>query len=96
VGIRLSVDITTPLTLEDKDPLAGVSVTLMAIANRELGQEVFPDVFREEDTQEPTLPQPCGYSNPDDGSELCMSEVGHRGRHRFRKLTVGTANGLVN
>jgi hypothetical protein len=47
------------------------------------------------DQPETEPPQPCGAVAPD-GAAVCLSEVGHRGRHRFRKLTVGTANGLVN
>ena len=63
----------------------------LAIANHELAKEHFPGVFPGEDapsdaapepTEDGPEPLPCGATNERD--ESCISEVGHRGRHRFR------------
>jgi hypothetical protein len=37
-------------------------------------------------------PQPCSSKDPDDPTRVCVSEVGHRGRHRFRQREL---NGLA-
>ena len=87
MGIRLSIEITSPLGPDDKDLLTGLSIMTLAIANHELAKEHFPDAFPE--TDEPT-PRPCGAE--DSGGRICVNEVGHKGRHRFRKLAVGLAN----
>jgi hypothetical protein len=38
--------------------------------------------------------QPCSAREPDDATRICVSDVGHKGRHRFRHPAV--ANGLAN
>ena len=46
MGIRLSIEIASPLTPDDKDLLSGrVAVMTLAIANRELAQPSFPETF---------------------------------------------------
>lgn len=71
---------------------------VLAIANRELAAQGFPEAFApdEEKADEPLEVQPCGAVNAANESEVCVGNGGHRGRHRFRKLAVETTNGLVN
>jgi hypothetical protein len=82
MGIRLSFEITSPLGPDDKDLLTGVSIMTLAIANHELAKEHFPEAFS--DAEEAMEEQPCSAKDPADPSRICVSEVGHRGRHRFR------------
>jgi len=35
MGIKLSLDVETPLTDDDRDILAGISVMMLAVANRQ-------------------------------------------------------------
>ena len=112
MGIRLSIDITSPLTPDDRDLLAGIAVMTLAIANREMAENRFPDTFTPDEEDAPPVEDhvageahPCGdveYAVTA-GSEvaeptgsICISPVGHRGRHRYRRLPVETANGLAN
>ena len=91
MGIRLSFEITSPLGPDDKDLLTGISIMTLAIANHELAKEHFPGVFPDDEESTPAPddgpePLPCGATNERD--ESCISEVGHRGRHRFRTVTI--------
>ncbi len=91
MGIKLSIEITSPLGPDDKDLLTGVSIMTLAIANHELAKEHFPGVFPDDEELAPAPeqgpePLPCGATNERD--ESCISEVGHRGRHRFRTVTI--------
>ena len=45
MGIRLSIEITSPLTPDDRDLLSGIAVMTLAIANREMAENRFPDTF---------------------------------------------------
>ena len=49
MGIRLSIEITSPLGPDDKDLLTGVSIMTLAIANHELAKEHFPGVFPDDE-----------------------------------------------
>ena len=80
MGIRLSIEITSPLGPDDKDLLTGVSIMTLAIANHEMAKEHFPGTFPDE--EEEATPAPCGAT--DDEGRVCVSEIGHKGRHRFR------------
>jgi hypothetical protein len=101
--VKLSIEITSPLSPDDHDLLSGIAAMTLAIANRELAAQGFPEAFPSEDgaAVEPTGEIPpvvtaaCGAVS-EDGAAACVSEVGHRGRHRFRKLPVATNNGLAN
>ena len=116
MGIRLSIDITSPLTPDDRDLLSGIAVMTLAIANREMAENRFPDTFTPDPEEEeaPADPgeeysagqaHPCGdleytVSAGSQAAEptgsICVSPVGHRGRHRYRRLPVETTNGLAN
>ena len=102
MGIRLSIDITSPLTPDDRDLLAGIAVMTLAIANREMAENRFPDTFTPDEPEEQpqdeeyVAAKPCGLVNSASESEICVSPVGHRGRHRYRRLPVETTNGLTN
>lgn len=96
MGIRLSIEMTSPLTPDDRDLLSGIAVMTLAIANRELAQQGFPETFPPDEDEHALEAEPCAMINPASASEVCVSPVGHRGRHRFRRLPADTANGLPN
>jgi hypothetical protein len=83
MGIRLGIEIISPLTDDDKELLSGIAVMTLAIANRELAKQGFPDTFPDEDPDD-APPEDCGALDGDGRS--CTSPVGHMGRHRFRSL----------
>lgn len=107
MGIKLSIEITSPLDPADRDLLSGIAVMTLAIANRELAQQGFPDTFPPEDNPDQPEPpkdeeyeagqaQPCGHleMTMSDQSHVmeatggvCISPVGHRGRHKYRTLS---------
>jgi hypothetical protein len=49
VGVRLSIEITSPLDAEDRDLLSGVAVMTLAIANHEMAKNAFPETFGDDD-----------------------------------------------
>jgi hypothetical protein len=77
--IKINVEVEAPLTGEDLGLLTGISVALLAIANRPLAEQRFPETFSAEE------PQPCGAVEVNTGFS-CVNEVGHRGRHRYRDV----------
>jgi hypothetical protein len=79
MGIKLSLDVETPLTDDDRDILAGISVMMLAVANRQnlAQQQMEMEVEQEEDE-----PQPCGALNAK--GEACAREAAHPGRHEYR------------
>jgi hypothetical protein len=79
MGIKLSLDVETPLTDDDRDILAGISVMMLAVANRQnlAQQQMEMEVEQEEDE-----PQTCGALNAK--GEACAREIAHLGRHTFR------------
>ena len=86
MGIKLDVSVETPLSDDDRDILAGISVMVLAIANRQnLADQ--PHMQEEEEGE----PLPCGAQHQDDPTRFCVREPGHSGRHKYRPL-----NGLVN
>ena len=86
MGIKLTIEAETPLSDDDRDILAGISVMVLAIANRQnLADQ--PHMQEEEEGE----PLPCGATDPRDTRRFCQREVGHSGRHRY-----GRINGLVN
>ena len=82
MGVTLSIQITSPLEPEDRELLTGLSIMTLAIANHEMAKEHFPGTFPDE--EEEATPAPCGVA--DDEGRICVSEAGHKGRHRFRVL----------
>jgi hypothetical protein len=89
MSIELDIKITSPLTADDKDLLSGVAVMVLAVADRELARQRFPETFLPDEGTTQQAP-PCGAGNPESASEVCVDVVGHCGRHRFR------ARGLPN
>jgi hypothetical protein len=81
MGIKLSLDVETPLTDDDRDILAGISVMMLAVANRQnlAQQQMEMEVEQEEGEDEP---QPCGALNAK--GEACAREAAHAGRHKYR------------
>ena len=49
--IKLTIEITSPLTPEDHDMLTGVSIMTLAIANHEVAQQAFPGTFPSDDDE---------------------------------------------
>ena len=88
MGIKLDVSVETPLSDDDRDILAGLSVMMLAIANR---QNLADQPLRDEDELEGMQPAPCGSPSKDEPTRFCIREPGHSGRHKYRHI-----NGLVN
>ena len=64
MGIKLDISVETPLSDDDRDILAGISVMVLAIANRQ--NLVDQPHMQDEDETEGMEPAPCGSQNPDD------------------------------
>ena len=75
MGIRLDISVVTPLSDDDRDILAGISVMVLAIANRQnlVDQEI-------------DLPRPCGEKHPERPERYCVAAVGHDGDHLYDEL----------
>lgn len=87
--IELTIRITSPLTPDDRDLLSGVAVMTLAIANREITQGGEPAASPDdEEAKQETAPAPCGCVDPANRDLMCISPVGHRGRHRFRAFVA--------
>jgi len=89
--ISLKIEITSPLDSNDHDLLSGIAVMVLAIANHELARERFPEGFPGEEDPAPERPETCGDlevtmepNGPTATGRVCISDVGHRGRHRYR------------
>ena len=52
MGVRLSIEIISPLDAEDRDLLAGVAIMTLAIANHELAKARFPETFAADEDDE--------------------------------------------
>ena len=88
MGTKLDISAETPLSDDDRDILAGISVMVLAIANR---QNLADQPHMQEDEAEGVEPGPCGSPSKDEPARFCVREPGHSGRHKYRPL-----NGLVN
>jgi hypothetical protein len=81
LGIKLDISVETPLSDDDRDTLAGISVMLLAIANRQnLADQDVP-------------PRPCSEQHPDRPGLYCVAAVGHDGDHLYDEL--GALDGLT-
>ena len=95
MGIKLSIEITSPLEPEDRELLSGIAVMVLAIANHEMAKAAFPDAFGDGEEEKVEPPTPCGALDST-GDMICIGVVGHRGRHKFRPVAAVDADGLVN
>lgn len=62
MAIKLAIEIVSPLTPDDRDLLSGIAVMTLAIANRELAAQGFPETFPPEDqgsTDDADAPAPA-------------------------------------
>ena len=84
MGIKLDVSVETPLSDDDRDILAGISVMVLAIANRQNLAEQAQQALDLEDATEGMEPPVCAVQR-DDG-HYCVREAGHSGRHKFRPI----------
>ena len=91
MGIKLDITVETPLSDDDRDILAGISVMVLAIAIANRQNLADQPHMQEDDETEGMEPAACGSQNPDDPDRYCISEAGHSGRHEYRRI-----NGLVN
>ena len=81
MGIKIDISAETPLSDDDRDILAGLSVMILAIANRQnLADQDVP-------------PRPCSLPNPDNPNLYCVAAVGHDGDHLYDEL--GDLDGLT-
>ena len=80
MGTKLGISAETPLSDDDRDILAGISVMVLAIANR---QNLADQPHMQEEEGEPL---PCGAQNRDDPTLFCVNEVGHAARHEYRRI----------
>ena len=85
MGIKLDISVETPLSDDDRDILAGLSVMVLAIANRQNLVDQAEQLAQEEEEQ-----LCCGSVAPD-ASGSCIKEVRHSGDHEYRPI-----NGMVN
>ena len=53
MSIELDIKIISPLTPDDRDLLSGIAVMTLAIANRELAKQGFPDTFPDDEDAPP-------------------------------------------
>ena len=83
MGIKLDISMETPLSDDDRDILAGLSVMVLAIANRQNLVDQAEQLAEDEEEGEPL---PCGAQNRDDPKLFCVNEVGHAGRHAYRRI----------
>jgi hypothetical protein len=62
--------VTLPVDADDRDLLSGIAVMTLAIANRELASQGFPETLPLDETTDPDLsvPQPCGVVVVADGT----------------------------
>ncbi len=88
MGIKLDISVETPLSDDDRDILAGISVMVLAIANRQNLAEQAQQTQDLEDATEGMEPPVCAELR--DGDD-CVREAGHSGRHKFRPI-----NRMVN
>jgi hypothetical protein len=87
MGIRLSIEIVSPLGPEDKDLQTGVSIMTPAIAAHELARERFPGTFPDDEAEDAVGAMPCMVER--DGRH-CIGELGHQGRHTYRRILPPT------
>lgn len=84
MGITLDLKVETPLDDDDRDILAGISVMVLAIAQRQnLADQPH---MQEPEEEEEGDPLPCGRQSSDDSRLFCVNEVGHAGRHKYRRI----------
>jgi hypothetical protein len=83
MGIKIETSVETPLSDDDRDILAGISVMVLAIANRQNLVDQAEQLAQEEEEGEPL---PCGAQSSDDPRLFCVNEVGHAGRHEYQRV----------
>ena len=95
MGIRLNIEITSPMDARDHELLSGIAVMTLAIANHELAEQRFPEAFNGEGETEKALDSlveeglleevkaPC---NQIVEGLICVGNAGHRGRHKLRPI----------
>jgi hypothetical protein len=92
--IELTIRVTSPLTPDDHELLSGCAVMVLAIANHELAKAKFPEAFGDDAETPEAAPAPCGYVDPTNPILMCVGEVGHRGRHRFRPFPADAGGSM--
>jgi hypothetical protein len=86
MGIKLTIEVTSPLTRDEAELLQGISVMTHAVASHELPDDNADDPsIAEVEASSDELNTACGTAN-EDGTALCASRSGHRGRHHFPRI----------
>jgi hypothetical protein len=88
MSVKLKIEVEGPLGPGDKDILTGATMILISLA-----QQFSP-------AEEPAEARPCAdleytgvYPDHQATGRVCVNEVGHKGRHKYRDLTpVGGLN----
>jgi len=84
MGITLKLTVSTPVSEEDDQLLAGTAYWLMALANRN-GQPAQPSGG---DPLDDELEGPCGaMDGTGEPPTFCVRDIGHSGRHKYRPLS---------
>ena len=95
MGIKLNIEVTSPVTPDDHELLSGIAVMTLAVANHELAKAKFPEAFGDDEpAEDPVAPAFCGVE--DDAGGVCVGKVGHRGRHAFRSVASDASSARVN
>lgn len=89
--IKLNLEVETPMSDDDRDILAGISVMMLAVANRQNLAQQQMEMEPEEGPEEE--PEACGAVEAGSGgASTCTKEAGHSGRHKYRTLTWTAVN----
>ena len=98
MGVELDVRIRTPLTDEDNELLSGIAMMTMSVANQQAASFIIENLQEKADEQEQVIRQKVEEEAlcfaKGEGRTVCVSRVGHGGRHRFRPFAeaVGQVN----
>ena len=98
MGVELDVRIRTPLSDEDNELLSGIAMMTMSVANQQAARFIIENLQEQADEQEPVVRQKVEEEAlcfaRGEARTVCVSRVGHGGRHRFRPFAeaVGQVN----
>jgi hypothetical protein len=75
MGVKFVVEVTSPLTGDDNEMLAGIAMMSMAIAQNSAAKTM---------QDEQGVADTCAKNDPERPTFFCVSKKGHRGRHAWR------------
>ena len=71
MGIKLNIEITSPMDARDHELLSGLAIMTLAIANHELAEQRFPEAFKDNDAPEMDQPE----ETPETSEEVPATEI---------------------